>query len=277
MTKLSLGSTGAYVTADDEGAYLELTAELEAAGFGTVWFGGGQLRGLDQLAAAMRATTTVHISGAIVSVDRFDRAAVAAFHHEMESEHPGRFVHGLGGAHGPKPFDTLSAYLDELDTVAPRVPANRRVLAALGPRMLKFARDRAAGALPVFITPEYTATARALLGTEATLIVGQFCVLDTDAERARESARGLMGFMRQGTAYRASWRRMGFTDDDIAQLSDRLVDALVVHGDVDALVERIAAHRRSGADHVAVGFTAPVPVQRWRELAEALPAATPSE
>jgi probable F420-dependent oxidoreductase len=270
VTKLSLGSTGAFVDTDDGGAYLDLAAKLEEAGFGAIWYGGGPLRGLDQLAAAVRATATARIGSAIVSVDRFDRGAVAAFYHQVESEHPGRFVLGLGGAHGPKPFDTLSGYLDELDRVAPTVPADRRVLAALGPRMLGLARDRAAGAFPVVVTPEYTAEARALLGSEPSLVVGQYAVLETDPGLARETARSLLAFMRQGPAYRANWRRMGFTDDDIAQFSDRLVDALLVHGDVDAVAERVSAHHRAGADHVAVGSVTPLPAERWRDLAIAL-------
>lgn len=269
MRKLPLGSTGVFVNTDD-GAYLGLATKLEEAGFTTIWYGGGPLRALDQLAAAVRATTTARIGSAIVSVDRFGRGAVAAFYQQVESEHPGRFVLGLGGAHGPKPLDTLGGYLDELDNEAPTVPASRRVLAALGPRMLGLARDRAAGAFPVFITPEYTAKARAILGPQRSLVVGQYAVLETDPAQARETARSLLALMRRGPAYRASWQRMGFTDDDIARLSDRLVDALVVHGDVDAVAERAAAQHRAGADHVAVGSVTPLPAERWRDLVGAL-------
>ena len=93
---------------------------------------------------------------AILSVDRFPSADVAALYAELETTDPGRFIVGLGGAHGAKPLDTLATYLDKLDAV----PPPRRVLAALGPRMLDFIHGRAAGALPVLVTPEYAADAR---------------------------------------------------------------------------------------------------------------------
>jgi probable F420-dependent oxidoreductase len=218
----------------------------------------------------VRATREIKVGSAILSVDRFSAADVAALYAQLETTDPGRFIAGLGGAHGAQPLQTLATYLDELDAVPPQ----RRVLAALGPRMLDFVPGRAAGALPVLVTPEYTASARTRLGTETSLVVEQLVVLETDATRARRIARGPLGFMGTLPAYQANFRRMGFSDDEIAQRADRLVDALIAWGDVDAIAERVAQHRRAGADHVAVNVVADspetLPVDKWRSLAATL-------
>lgn len=263
MPRTELGPIGAVV---NPGPGLETNAvEAEAAGFSTVWLAGGPLESLDQVTAAMTATRTVRIATSIVSVDRFGAEAVRALYAELETTHPGRLVLGIGGAHGAKPLTTLRAYLDALDGV----PRESLVLSALGPRMLELARDRAAGAIPVVITPEYAAQARATLGGDATLAVELMTVLDTDAERARGLARQPLSFFRTNPGYAANFRRMGFTDEDVQQLSDRLVDALIPWGDADAIAKRAAEHHAAGADHVAVFPLADDPSQ-WRPLATAL-------
>jgi probable F420-dependent oxidoreductase len=149
-------------------------------------------------------------------------------------------------------------------------------LAALGPRMLRLARDRAAGAYPLLVTPDYTAQARSLLGQDATLVVGQFVVVEPDPEQARARARGLLGLMTgRGGGYAANLHRMGFAEDEIAQLSDRLVDAVVAWGDLDAVAARVAAHLRAGADQVALSVVSAdppgaLPLEQWRQLAKAV-------
>jgi probable F420-dependent oxidoreductase len=269
VTRLDLGRTGVVVTPGRGDAFLGAVAELERLGFAAIWVTGGPLEDLRQLADIVRATREIRVGSAILSVDRFSAADVAALYAELETSDPGRFVVGLGGAHGAQPFQTLATYLDELS----EVPPARRVLAALGPRMLDFVRGRAAGALPVLVTPEYTADARARLGAETSLVVEQLVVLEADATRARQIARGPLSFMGAVPAYQANFRRMGFSDDEIAQRADRLVDGLIAWGDVDAVAERIAQHRRAGADHVAVNVIAgsdALPVAAWRSLAAAL-------
>jgi probable F420-dependent oxidoreductase len=140
--------------------------------------------------------------------------------------------------------------------------------------MLDLARDRAAGAFPVLVTPEYTAYARSVLGDDTTLAIDQIVVLETDAERARRIARGPVAQLASFPPYTANLRRMGFTDDEITQLSDRLVDGVVAWGDVDAVGARITEHLQAGADHVALIVTTDspdrAPVDEWRELASAL-------
>ena len=276
MTKLELGRIGRRDDPGEGETFLGAARELEELGYSTIWLSGGPLRSLQQIADVVGATRTIQVGSGIISVDRFEREAVAATYAGIDGRHPGRFIVGLGGAHGPRPLRTLAAYLDELDNVPPTVPASARVLAALGPRMLQLARERAAGAYPFLVTPDYTAEARSRLGDDAALVIGQFVVVETDPDRARELARGPLRFMTaRGGGYAANLRRMGFAEDDIARLSERLVDAVVAWGDPDAVAARVSAHLRAGADQVALSVLSgdppgSLPVAQWRQLAGAL-------
>jgi probable F420-dependent oxidoreductase len=269
VAKIELGPTGATVGPGSGNAFVADVVELEQLGYSTVWLTGGQLEGLEQITAAVEATEHVRVAGGIIAVDRFPAGDVLALHAELAQSHPGRFVVGLGGAHGPKPLHTLNAYVDQLGSI----PVTELVVAALGPRMLEFARRRVAGAYPVLVTPEYTTQARAVLGDDTSLAIDQLVVVDSDPESARAVARQPLGFLGTLPAYRANFRRMGFTDDEIERQDDRLVDALVAWGDVDTIVARLDAHRTAGADHVAasviVGPGASV-LEGYRLLASAL-------
>jgi probable F420-dependent oxidoreductase len=67
--------------------------------------------------------------------------------------------------------------------------------------------------------------------------------------------------------------RSGFSEDDLAHVSDRLFDAIIAWGDEDAIMRRVAEHRAAGADHVCVQvLTADpreFPRERWRRIAAA--------
>jgi probable F420-dependent oxidoreductase len=129
--------------------------------------------------------------------------------------------------------------------------------------------------VPLLVTPAYTRQARRILGDESTLIISQMLVLDTDAARARQAARRPVSFLSGVRGYRASFARMGFTDRDIAGLSDRLVDELVIWGDADRITTRISEHLDAGADQVALTVLSqdgqPGPIEVARELANSLP------
>jgi probable F420-dependent oxidoreductase len=252
-----------------EDRFLDTAVELERAGYSTIWLPGGPMSNLSQIADVVRVTTTPRIASGIIPVDRFPSEDVAALYGELEREQPGRFVVGLGGAHGPDPLDTLNAYLDRLDAV----PQDRRVMAALGPRMLDLARRRSAGAFPVLVTPQYVQRARTALGADRTLAVEQLVVLEQDPDRAREIARGPLGFLSQVPPYQANFRRMGFNADDIATLGDTLIDALVSWGGTDAIDARVRELQQAGADHVAISIvsSSPQPTpDEWREVARTL-------
>jgi probable F420-dependent oxidoreductase len=272
MPKIELGTVGAVLSPGDGNAFIDTAVELEDLGYQTIWLTGGPLRSLSQIADVVRATKRARVASGIISVDRFGAGEVSALYTGLQATQPSRFVVGLGGAHGPHPLQTLTGYLDRLEAV----PATARVLAALGPKMLDLARRRAAGAFPVLVTPGYTATARSLVGEDTTLAVEQLVVVGTDPQRARAIARGPLGFLGKVPAYQASFRRMGFTDEEIAQLSDRLVDALVPWGSPDSVATAITRQLQAGADHVAISVTTDPSqphdqtLSQWRQLAERL-------
>lgn len=278
MTKLDLGRVGAVIDPGDADRLARTAVALEAAGYETIWVTGGPLQSLDQLAEVVRATGAARVASGILSVDRFPADDVAALFDALESSHPGRFVLGLGGAHGARPLATLGAYLDRLDAAG--VPASRQILAALGPRMLDLAAERAAGAFPVLVTPEYTVDARARIGADPTLAVEQLVALAGDAARARELALQPLGFLATLPQYQASFRRQGFTDGEIAGRANRLLDALVPSGDAARAAAAVAAQLDAGADHVAVSVVSGRPaadsLDEWRDVASALGLAAPA-
>ena len=133
------------------------------------------------------------------------------------------------------------------------MPKNRRVVAALGPQVLKLSASRAAGAHPYLTTPEHTAQARELIGPDAFIAPEHKVVLTTDAEKARAVGRKALEIYLNLTNYLNSWKRLGFSDEDVAKPgSDRLVDAVVAYGTVDAIASRLKEHLDAGADHVPV-------------------------
>jgi probable F420-dependent oxidoreductase len=270
VTNLALGPIGIATGLDSTPASLTAAATAEQLGYPSLWLSGGPLPGLQTVVDVIQATNTLKVATGILAVDRFRPDEVAATYAGLEAGHPGRFVVGLGGAHGPKPLATLNRFLDQLDAV----PAEARVLAALGPRMLKLARDRTAGAYPFLVTPEHTTEARKILGEDRLLAVQQFIVVETDADRARAIAREPLGFLSKVPGYAANLARMGFSAEEIGNLDDRLVDAVTAWGTPSKIAERIDEQHEAGADHVAInvltGVTGPQPIEQWRALAEVL-------
>jgi probable F420-dependent oxidoreductase len=172
----------------------------------------------------------------------------------------------------------MRAYLDAMDRSPYRavLPATKpvRLLAALGPKMLQLAAERAGGAHTYFVPPEHTAEARQILGERGLLAVEQAAVLESDAAKARAIARSHTARYLALPNYVGNLRRLGFTEDDLKDGgSDRLVDAIVAWGDMSDIVERVRAHQTAGANHVCIQvLTADpqaLPSREWRELAAA--------
>ncbi|WP_395106875.1 TIGR03620 family F420-dependent LLM class oxidoreductase [Actinomadura sp. SCN-SB] len=274
MPRLDVGPIGVTLDVRSDGGHLDDAAMLESLGYSTLWILGGQLATLDPLRDVIRVTTTVPVGSAIIPARVYAPEDVVALRRDLETTDPGRLVTGLGGAHGDHPLRTMNAFLDSLDAADPPVPAAARVLSALGPRMLELSRDRAAGAVPLLVTPEFTADARRILGDEATLAVMEYVVLESDPRLARDTVRAPIGFLTRVGGYPKNLRRMGFTEEDIAGLSDRLIDGLVAWGDIDTVAARLKRHLDAGADQVVlvVRPTDPndVPRKEWHALAEAL-------
>jgi probable F420-dependent oxidoreductase len=229
----------------------------------------------------LAATKDLVVATGIVNIWQDDAAGVAVSYHRLEGRYPGRFLLGIGAGHREqrseyiRPYEALEQYLDVLD--AAEVPVERRVLAALGPRVLRLAAERAAGAHPYFTTPDHTREARAVLGPDRLLAPEQKVVLESDPAAARALARPVLGMYLGLTNYVNNFRRMGFTDSDFANGgSDRLVDALFAHGDPATVARRISEHLEAGADHVAVQLLTPPgvdPLDGYAELAHVLTAA----
>ncbi|MFD4128521.1 LLM class F420-dependent oxidoreductase [Streptomyces globisporus] len=261
-------------------ATADALAELDELGYGTVWIGGSPTPG--DAAAVVAATRSITVATGILSIWNHTAEEVAAAVSAIGPDARGRFVLGLGVSHGPmvpqyaKPYSAMVDYLDALDAAEPFVGSGHRVLAALGPKMLKLAADRSLGAHPYLVTTEHTAEARAALGPDALLAPELTVVLDTDLDRARTTARTMLGMYLQLPNYTANLLRLGFTEGDFeGGGSVRLLDALFALGDAEVVTRRTREYLDAGADHVALQILtvdeggAGLPRAEWRELAEA--------
>lgn len=251
----------------------ELAAEVENLGYGTIWVGGSPPADLAIAEQLLDATREITVATGIVNIWSAAAEPVAESFHRINAKHPDRFVLGIGAGHREanadyrKPYQALVDYLDVLDAAG--VPQSQRVLAALGPKVLELARTRAAGAHPYLTVPEHTRHAREVLG-EALLAPEQKVVVDTDPQRARETGREIVDMYLQLTNYTRNLERHGFTAEDVTRPgTDRLVDALALHGAPEQIARGIDAHLRAGADHVAIQVLGD-PLPGYRALAEAL-------
>jgi probable F420-dependent oxidoreductase len=293
---IDLGKVGIWSRAlrfnQDRGARAAAAAELEELGYSAIFIPdvGGDVLGA--VADLLAATRRVPLATGILNIWMHDPAVVASGHADLVARFGPRFMLGLGSGHAQlvesvlgvpytSPYAKMAAYLDALDAAATQVPAEMRMLAALGPRMLSLAGARAGAAHPYLVPPEHTAAARQALGPDVVLAPQQAAVLDADRARGRARARDFVNGYLGLPNYVRNLRRLGFTDDDLrGPASDRLVDALVAYGDEDAIAARVRAHHDAGADHVCLyvlgGAAAgprteeALPLDAWRRLAPAL-------
>ncbi|MGW0162472.1 TIGR03620 family F420-dependent LLM class oxidoreductase [Mycobacterium sp. NPDC003323] len=234
-----------------------MASEIESLGFTALWLGGPEpdLAGIDDL---LTATNALVVGTSIYNIYRGDAASLADSYRRIEQRFPGRLLIGLGVGHPEQtsgyatPMAALHAFLDELDVHG--LPVEHRALAALGPKMLEVARRRTRAAVPYLVNPEHTRRARAALGPGKLLAPEQKVVFEPDAQRARALARPRIRHPYLGLVnYRNNLRRLGFDEDDLAgEGSDRLIDALAVHGTPAAVAAGIRAHLDAGADHVQI-------------------------
>ncbi|MDL4775326.1 LLM class F420-dependent oxidoreductase [Actinomadura xylanilytica] len=262
MTEIDVGRFGIWRRdAELDG---EVARKVEGLGYGTVWIGGSPDGELDIAERLLAATDHIVVATGIVNMWATPAEQVAASYHRLNDRHGGRFLLGVGIGHPEasreyrSPYGTIVDYLDRLD--AEGVPVSGRVLAALGPKVLRLAAGRAAGAHPYLVTPEHTRRARAELGDGRLLAPEQKVVLDADPARGRALGRSsVAGTYLKLRNYTANLKRLGWTSDDIADGgSDALIDALVAHGGPATAAARLTEHLDAGADHVAVQLlTAP--------------------
>ena len=266
-------------------AVLEAALELEQLGYSRLWasagFGGDVPPRFRDI---LDGTTRIGVASGIVSIWHSSPAEAAAYTADAERAHPGRFLLGIGTSHAVlvdgdgtryrKPYSKMVEYIDALDAAG--LAPERRIVAALGPRMLELSRDRSAGAHPYFTTAEHTAEARTVLGPGRLLAPEVAVVVEADAAAARATARQYTTGYLALPNYTNNLRRFGWTDEDFADGgSDRLVDAVIPWGTAEQVAAGIEKHYRVGADEVAIqvlngGDAEAFPAEAFRSLAAVL-------
>ena len=290
--KIDLGKVGLWTGILDglpSSVANELCAEAAELGFKTIWI--PEAVGRDPFVTAMRVlenTTEVTIATGIANIYARDAMTMANAQRSIEEAHPGRFLLGLGVSHMhlvewvrkhdySKPLTYMREYLEMMHkarfmAVGPsELP--EIVLAALGPKMLELAASQTAGAHPYFVPPEHTQIAREVMGSEALLYPEQMVVLEEDPETARAIARQHMKTYSALPNYANNLIRLGYDADDIENMADVVVDAVVAWGSIDAIKTRVQDHFDAGADHVCVQVLTEEPQtvpEGWRQLAPAL-------
>ncbi len=250
---------------------------VEDLGYGTFWLGGSPQ--LPALRPLLEATERIVVATGILNVWASDAEQVAHDFAELNTEFPGRVLVGIGIGHPEatseytRPLAAMRAFLDGLDGANAPLPRGRRCLAALRPGMLALSAHRSLGAHPYFVPVAHTKAAREQLGETAILAPELACVVDEHAESAREKARAYAKLYLGLTNYASNLLEYGFSEQDVAgEGSDRLIDAVVPHGNAGEIAGVARAHLSAGADHIClqpVGV-AGIPRSEWTALASAL-------
>lgn len=285
MDMAGVGVWSSQLRYGDQGEAAEAAAELEELGFTALWIPdvGGPV--LDSVEHLLSSTKQAVIATGILNLWMHEPADVATRYASLTDTHGERFLMGIGVSHAPlidsrqpglyrKPLAATRAYLDRIDATPQPVPVGNRVLAALGPKMLELAASRSRGAHPYLVTPDHTRYARELLGDGTLLLPEQTVLLTTDADEARTLGTDWLRSYLALPNYANNLLRSGFTDDDVASVSDRLFDAIIAWGDEERVLERVREHLEAGADHVCVQVLTADPREfprdQWRRLAAAL-------
>lgn len=268
---VELGRTGVFWFTDtlEPPQLIELAQRSEQLGYSALWYPEVFSYECFALGSFLLAhTDNLTIASGIANIYARDATATKQGQYTLAKVSGGRFLLGLGVSHVPlvedarghqyrRPVATMRAYLDAMDNAGAFAPpldeTPMTVLAALGPKMTRLAGARTAGAFPYNVTPEHTEQARAIIGAEKWLCVEQKVLLVTDPAQAREVARQAMAFYLPLSNYRANWKRLGFTEDDLADGgSNRFLDAMVAWGNETTIRQRIQAHFDAGASHVCI-------------------------
>jgi probable F420-dependent oxidoreductase len=242
----------------------EAAQALEEAGYGAIWSSAGFHPGLSsRFETLLKATDRLVVASGIASIWVNEPAELAGTASALYEAYGGRFLLGIGASHAAivegyeNPYSHVVSFLDGLDAAEPTVAPERRVLAALGPRMLRLAAARSAGAHPYFVPVEHTRRARRTLGSGALLAPEMTAVVETDAGRARGRARAFTTGYLGLPNYAGNLRRLGHAGEALTGGgSDRVVDDVVAWGDVEAVAARVREHVEAGADHVCVQLLA---------------------
>ena len=291
MSNMDLGRVGLWTAAFDLQPMKkaqEAIAQVETMGFKAVWVPEAVLREpFASTSLLLSATKNMVLATGIASLHARTAQTMNAGWRTVSEAFPDRFLLGIGVSHAPmvqgahksnyeKPYSTMVQYLDHMDQgifMSPQPATPQRVLAALGPKMLKLAAERCQGAHPYFIPVEHTVEARKVMGADALLAPEQAVVFETDPTKARAIARTHMNTYTRLPNYVNNLIRLGFKEEDIVNQADNVVDAIVAWGTTDQIVSRIKAHLDAGANHVCVQVLnenlLELPMKEWQELADA--------
>ena len=270
---IELGKLG--IWRHPSGVDAKFAAEAEKLGYGAIWLGGSPGGDLEYVDDLLGATESLVVATGIVNIWQDEPASIAKAYERIAGKYPDRFLLGVGAGHREhtkefkKPYTALVEYLDGLDAAG--VPVAGRALAALGPKVVKLSGDRTAGAHPYLVTPQHTREAREILGEGKLLAPEHKVVLGTDVAETRAIGRNTVKFYLGLSNYVANLRKLGFTDEDLeGEGSDRLVDALALHGDAATIAAGLREHFEAGADQVIIQVLNEDPWPAYRALASEL-------
>lgn len=290
---IDIGRVGIWqgvLDAHPAGKVKEVVAELDEAGWPTLWIPETVSRDPFVSAAMMlEASTNLKLATGIASIWARDEMTTNSATMTLNEAYDGRFLLGLGVSHHTitewvrkhdysKPLSKMREYLERMNKmkyrgVHPAEPPSK-VIAALGPKMLALSAEMADGAHPYFVPVDHTVIAREAIGPDKLLAVEQMVVLETDPSKAREIARQHMRIYLDLPNYANNLMRMGYEEQDLADASDNVVDAIVAWGSLDDVLARVQAHHDAGADHVCIQVleaeAGTIPMDGWRQLGDAL-------
>ena len=264
----------------DTAAIDEAAVELDELGYGALWIPGGiddaVLGDVDRL---LSATSRIVIATGIINIWKQEAADVAAWWKGQPADRQARVLLGIGVSHAPligegwmKPVAKVRSWIDQAEAAG--LPEDTMCVAALGPKMMALAGKRTGGAHPYLVDPGHTGESRGILGPGKLLAPEQGVVLESDPVKARAIVREALAMYMALPNYANSWRRLGYSEEDIATVSDRLVDGIFAWGSAAQIAERVKAHHDAGADHVCIqaitGAGLDGARQAWRELAKVL-------
>lgn len=264
----------------DAAAIDEAAAELDELGYGALWIPGGiddaVLSDVDRL---LSATRRIVIATGIINIWKQEASDVAAWWKGQSADRQARVWLGIGVSHAPiigegwmKPVAKVRSWIDQAEAAG--LPEDAMCVAALGPRMMALAGKRTGGAHPYLVDPGHTAESRGILGPGKVLAPEQGVVLESDPAKARALVREALAMYLTLPNYTNSWRRLGYSEEDIATVSDRLVDGIFAWGSAAQIAERVKAHHDAGADHVCIQAITGAGIEgarkAWRELAGVL-------
>jgi len=268
---MDLGKLGVWYFTEGSpaSAAAEIAQRIEALGYSALWI--PETVGRHPLAHAawlLANTKKLNIATGIASIYNREPGVTVAAQHTLAEQSDDRFLLGMGVSHVPlvegvrgltygKPVATMRKYLEGMDASIYTGPKHqqppKRVIAALGPKMLELARDMCTGAHPYFTSPDHTLMARDILGPEPWLCVEQKVIFETDPGKARALARTIAQTYIGLPNYRNNWLRMGLSEADLEnEGSDKFIDATFAWGDVNAIKTRINEHFQAGASHVCI-------------------------